>query len=226
MPREHYTSQVLVHLPNYRLAGLVVVTFPKGLSEQVQVHPQSNNNLVDHVKRNTSFPHDSTYGAQWDQKQKAYTATYEYNDYSGTSQISTPVEFITNTEDGQDNWYRLISRQTEHGVTYFTSQEQILGSNHGLGWWDKFDSRHPDFVKSKGKKKASPTEEILSGGLYHIATTSGISPLTPEGPTGTLQAITHAAAQGQPIDTTGTPAEAMAGINTTTTNMPSAQTTA
>jgi hypothetical protein len=55
---------------------------------------------------------------------------------------------------------------------------------------------------------------------------SGISPLTPEGPTGTLQAITYAAAQGQTIDTTGTPTEAMAGINTTTTNVPTAQTTA
>jgi hypothetical protein len=176
------------------------------------------------IKRAEGLPEDSDLGANWDQTQKVYWAYLTEEDQTGTVRTLAPVEFISNTRTGEDNWYRLVPRNTEQGVVYITTQELLLGANHGLGWWDKFDSRHPDY--GKAPVPTTPIGEALAGGLFHIATTSGTNPLTVEGPTGMLQAIISAAAQGQTIPTEGIPTEAtMEGINTTVMGNPQIQTT-
>jgi hypothetical protein len=191
----------------------VAIRFPQNTTEEFIVKPQSVDNLVDHVKCAEGLPEDSDLGANWDQTQKVYRAYLTDEDQTGTVRTLAPVEFITNTRKGEDDWYRLIPRNTEQGIVYSITQELLLGANHRLGWWDKFNSRHPDYGRPP-----TPQGEALAGGLYHIAMTSGTNPLTPEGPTGTLEAIFTAAAQGHAIPTEGIPAEAtMEGINTTIT---------
>jgi hypothetical protein len=86
-----------------------------------------------------------------------------------------------------------------------------------------FARHHKSSLKSSHKAQWSftPIGEALTGGLYHIATTSGTNPLTPEGPTRTFQVIISTAAQGHNIPTEGTPAEAiMEGVNTTVVGDP------
>jgi hypothetical protein len=179
---------------------------------------------VDHVKCAEGLPDDSNLGANWDWTQKVYWAYIAEEDQTGTVRTLALVEFITNTRTGENNWYCLIPRNTEQGVVYITTQELLLGANHRLGWWDKYNSRHPDH--GRPLTQTTPIEEALAGGLFHIATTSGTTPLIVEGPTGTLQTIIATAAQGQTIPTEGIPTEAtMEGINTTVMGNPQIQTT-
>jgi hypothetical protein len=200
------------------------IRFPQSTTEQFVIKPQLLDNLADHVKQATGLPEDSDLGVHWDWTQKVYRAFIEYEDQTGTVRQFEPVKFITNTRTGEDNWYHLVPRNTEHGVTYITTQELLLGSNHGLGWWDKFDNRHPDY--GKPPILTTPIGEALAGGLFHIATTLGTTSLTVEGPTGMFQAIISAAAQGQTIPTEGIPADTtMEGINTTVMGNPQIQTT-
>jgi hypothetical protein len=125
----------------------VEIRFPQNTTEHFIVKPQSVDNLLDHVKHAEGLPEDSNLGANWDWTQKVYWAYITEEDQIGTVRTLAPVEFITNTRIGEDNWYHLIPRNTEQGVVYITTQELLLGANHGLGWWDKFDSRHPDYGK-------------------------------------------------------------------------------
>jgi hypothetical protein len=173
----------------------VEIKFPQNTTEQFIVKPHPVDNLTDHIKRAEGLSEDSDLGANWDWTQKVYRAYLTEEDQTGTVRTLAPVEFITNTRTGEDDWYCLIPRNTEQGVVYITTQELLLGANHRLGWWDKFDSRHPDYGKTT--VPTTPIGEALAGGLFHIATTSGTNPLMIEGPTGTLQAIISAATQGQ-----------------------------
>jgi hypothetical protein len=86
---------------------------------------------------------------------------------------------------------------------YYTSGEGkfLPKGPHGLGWWDKFDRHHPDFQGEKGKQHAGPSEEILSGGLHHIATIQGSHPLREETPPVILPAIKQSVSQGHEIPT-------------------------
>lgn len=64
---------------------------------------------------------------------------------------------------------------------YFTNKAGKLSVQgyHRLGWWDKFDSQHPEYQsKKKGKAQAGLSEEVITGELHHIATLQGTHPLS------------------------------------------------
>jgi hypothetical protein len=111
----------------------VAIRFPQSTTEEFIVKPRSIDNLADHIKHAEGLPEDSNLGANWDRTQKVYQAYITDEDQTGTVRTLTPVEFITNTRKGEDDWYRLIPRNTEQGVVYTTTQELLLGANHGLG---------------------------------------------------------------------------------------------
>jgi hypothetical protein len=126
----------------------VEIRFPRSTTEYFLVKPQTIDNLPDHIKQADGLPAESKLGTEWDRTQKVYKAQITYEDHTGTVTGTVPVEFITNTRANADNWYCLIANNTEQGITYTTNQELLLGFNHGLGWWDKFDTRHPDYNKA------------------------------------------------------------------------------
>ena len=101
--------------------GLVQIRFPQSTTEEFSVTPRRTDNLADHVKRADGLPEDSELGANWDQGLRVYRAYLQLEDDTGTRYSLEAVEFITNTWTGVDNWYRLIPRQTEQGVTYVTN---------------------------------------------------------------------------------------------------------
>jgi hypothetical protein len=114
---------------------------------------------------------------------------------------SQAVKFIKDTNTGEDNWYLLIYKETVRDPGYYTSGEGKLLVNgpHRLGWWDKFDSQHPEYKGDKGKQRAGPSKEVISGGLHHIVTTQGSHPLKEEIPPVILPAIEQSVSQGQEI---------------------------
>ena len=162
----------------------------------------SIDNLPDHVKRNVDLDPTDERGAEWSTKQKGYIAKLHINNSTGDSFQEQPVKFIHNKETGVDNWYLLISWNTQQGTQYYTNEFGwiIQGGTGGLGWWDQFDPEYPKHSsKGKGKFKATPDEEIISGGTHHIVTLQGTHPLTPEQPPVLLKAISRSASLGETI---------------------------
>jgi len=90
----------------------------------------------------------------------------------------------------------------EQGTQYYTNEfgQIVQGGTGGLGWWDQFNPKHPKHPsRGKGKSKATPDEEIISGGTHHIVTLQGTHPLTPEQPPVLLEAISCSASLGETI---------------------------
>jgi hypothetical protein len=173
--------------------------------EACHIKTRKLDDLPDHVKRNTDLEPDDPKGAEWNRKEKCYTAELYFNTEGQTPGYQTRVvEFIKNTNTGEDNWYLLIYQETVRNPGYYTSGEGklIINGPHGLGWWDQFDQHHPSHPGNKGKQIAGPSEEIISGGLHHIVTTQGSHPLREETPPVILPAIEQSASQGEeiPID--------------------------
>ena len=56
--------------------------------------------------------------------------------------------------------------------------------------WEQFIDNFGTAFLDIGHAQKAYAEELLAGGLYHVATTSGTSPLIPEGPTRLLSTIT------------------------------------
>jgi len=92
----------------------------------------------------------------------------------------------------QDHWYSLSRKRGPTGKTYHTtdSSRRIKQYNiQGIGYWKQGDKAYyPDeddinYDPRKGPTHSEQTpipaeeEELLSGGLYHIVTTKGKSPL-------------------------------------------------
>jgi hypothetical protein len=165
------------------------------------VRTRQFNDLPEHVKRNQELPPEDPKGAEWDRKEKAYTAELYFNVEGQTPGYRTQVvEFIKNTVTGEDNWY-LLYKETVRDPGYYTNGEGRLVVNgpHGLGWWDKFDRHHPEFNGDKGKQHAGPSEEVILGGLHHIVITQGSHPLREETPPVILPAIEQSISQGYEI---------------------------
>jgi hypothetical protein len=99
----------------------VEIRFPWNTTEHFIIKPHPVNNLADHVKRADGLLEDSDLGANWDQAQKVYWAYLTEEDQTGTVRTLAPVKFITNTRTGEDDWYRLVPRNTEQGVVYITT---------------------------------------------------------------------------------------------------------
>jgi len=89
--------------------------------------------------------------------------------------------------------------------------KDIIPRNNGLlGWWNIDDSQHPDFLGEGSSQQIIgevQQEEILTGGLHHIATLEGTLPLSPQELI--LPQIEEAVAQGISIPLNVTPAAAV-----------------
>jgi hypothetical protein len=158
--------------------------------------------LPEHVKRSQDLEPEDPKGAEWNRKDKSYTAQIYFAIENQTPGFrATTVEFIKNTNTGEDNWYILIYKETVRDPGYYTSGEGKLAIHraHRLGWWDIFDRQHPEYKENKGKLRAGPSEEIISGGLHHIVTTQGSHPLKEETPPVILPAIKQSISQGEEI---------------------------
>jgi hypothetical protein len=168
--------------------------------EGCHITPRKFDNLPDHVKRNTELDPEDLKGADWDRKERCYIAQLYYN-IEGQTPGYRPqaVKFIKDTNTGEDNWYFLVYKEKTQDPGYYTSGEGklVINGPHGLGWWDKFDSHHPEYTGDKGKQIAGPSEEIISGGLHHIVTTQGSHPLREETPPVILPAIEQSVSQGE-----------------------------
>jgi hypothetical protein len=172
------------------------------LREGCPIRTHKFDDLPDHVKRNTELEPDNPKGAEWNRKEKCYVANLYFNVEGQTPGYRpTVVEFIKNTNTGEDNWYLLIYKETIRDLGYYMSGEGklVINGPHGLGWWEKFDQHHPEYTEDKGKQIVGPSEEIISGGLHHIVTTQGSHPLREETPPVILPAIEQSISQGQEI---------------------------
>ena len=78
----------------------------------------------------------------------------------------------------------------------------------GLGWWRCSNMKHLYYTPPAETSAQGAEEEIISGGLHHIITTQGTSPLTEEQPPVILPSIIHSASQGEAISTNIPPAVA------------------
>jgi len=59
----------------------------------------------------------------------------------------------------------LVPQKIKTGLGCYTNEfgQIIQGGTAGLGWWDQFNSAHPEnpAQKGKGKAKANSNEEII-----------------------------------------------------------------
>jgi len=189
---------------------------------KIRRHPIDN--LPDHIKRNINLDPADERGAEWSTKRKGYVAKLYIDNSTRDSFQEQPVKFIHNKETGVDNWYLLVLWKTKQGTQYYTNKfrQIVQGGIGGLGWWDQFDPKHPKHPsKGKGKSKATPDEEIISGGTHHIVTHQGTHPLTPEQPPALLEAISRSASQGETIPINFPPA--IIGMASQQTHMPQTQ---
>lgn len=130
---------------------------------------------------------------------------------------------------------------TDHHWYTDTSRKVDTENQWGLGFWNQEDPQHPDYIDARPSSQSAepiaptapqisrtqstlsePHEEFISGGLHHIATLSGMHPLTTE----TLEApltqhIYEAATLGSEIPTNIPPlaphVDIMSGLTADTT---------
>jgi len=127
------------------------------------------------------------------------------------------VEFIE--VDREDRWTALNWSSTKDH--WYIARPALITRNNqwGLGWWSLDNPQHPDYVNPEQfvetskephlliKAHLGAKEEILAGGLHHIATLQGTSPLSPQEPI--LPQIKEAIAQGISIPLDIMPAAAI-----------------
>jgi len=179
-------------------------------NKQKKVNRQQVNNLPSHVKGQTYF--------------EDYSRTEGLSNQSTGYYINKPnkkhcaVEFVK--VDREDHWTALHWSSTKDH--WYTARPALIARNNqwNLGWWSLDDPQHPNYVDPEQFIKTSTEgphlpieahpgaeEEILAGGLHHIATLEGISPLSPQEPI--LSQIEEAVAQGISIPLNVTPAAAV-----------------
>ena len=159
-----------------------------------QVHRRQQNNLPVYVTKNAYFENQG----------QGNPNTGYYIDTPRQNHI--PIEFIHVNDT--DLWVILSFR----GNSWYTNQRGILYAPSILGWWIESDPQHPDHIDPE---HFSPTlhtaieqqqEEILAGGIHHIATLQGTHLFEEQEPI--LSQIQAAVEQGIPISLETTPAAA------------------
>jgi len=109
--------------------------------------------------------------------------------YHGTQDNNFAIEFLRIR--GQEHWYSLTRKREPTGKTYHTTDGSRRANRHntqGLGYWQQgdrdyypeeedvnYDPREP--AQSEQTQIPAEEQEFLSGGLHHIATIKGKSPL-------------------------------------------------
>ena len=149
-------------------------------NEHKKVNRQQVNNLPSHVKGQAYFEDYSRTGGSLNKSTRYYI--------NRPGQSHCAVEFIK--VDREDHWTALHWNNTED--YWYTARPALISRNNrwNLGWWSLDDPQHPDYVDPEQFAKTSEgphlpieahpgaEEEILAGGLHHIATLQGVSPLS------------------------------------------------
>jgi len=187
--------------------------------ERKKVNRRQVDNLPSHIKGQAYFedysgssrPYNTSTGYYLNRPKKKHCA----------------VEFVQ--VEGEDFWTSLHWSSTEDH--WYTARPALIPRNNqwGLGWWSLNDPQHPDYANPEEFAEAStegphlpieahpgPEEEILAGGLHHIVTLGGTSPLSPQEPI--LPQIEQAVAQGISIPVDVTPAAQILPPITVTTS--------
>ena len=179
---------------SYTLAAVVLIG--ELGNENKQVHRRQQDNLPAHVKGNAYYEYrglgDPNNGYYVDLATKSHA----------------PVEFV----QANDSYFWVGLRWTTEG--WYTSIKAKLRHNKNLGWWKETDPAHPDYVSPEHFSptlhttvEESPHEEILAGGIHHIATLQGSNPFTEQELI--LPRIEAAVQQGYNIPLDTTPAAAI-----------------
>jgi len=143
--------------------GIAIQLTQELSGEHLQVTRHQQDDLPEHVKGQVYFEGTS---------QSINTGYY----------LNTPkkkhvsVEFIYMTE-GEDYWTTLHwSGASNH---WYTATEALIRRDSTLvGWWRIEDPQHPQYIAPVNSpvqelKYTDPLEEVISGGLHHIATLQG-----------------------------------------------------
>jgi len=180
----------LKHRTNTRTT-LAAVVLIGTLDQDKRVYRRQQDNLPEHVKG------------------KAYFEFHRFRHRDTRYYINLPkkthgvVEFIK-VED-KDYWVKLLWKNDQ----WITNQGGVLHTSK-LGSWKETDPQHPHYISPEHFSPTlhtaikQPEEEILAGGVYHIATLQGSHPFTEQAPI--LPQIEAAVHQGIPIPLNTTPA--------------------
>jgi len=131
------------------------------------------------------------------------------------------VEFVKVEDD--DFWVKLLWKDNQ----WYTNQGGVIHTPK-LGFWKETDPQHPHYVSPEHYSptlhtaiEQSPHEEVLAGGVHHIATLQGTNPFTEQ--TLILPQIETAVQQGItiPLDTIpATAVQLQLSIQTTMAEQP------
>jgi len=178
-------------------------------NKRKKVNRRQVDNLPSHVKGQAYFEDYSRTGGSLNKSTGYYI--------DRPNQKHCTVEFIE--VDGEDYWTALHWNNIEE--FWYTARPALIPRNNkwNIGWWSLDDPQHPNYIDPEQFAETSegphlPTEahpgphkEILTGGLHHIATLQGASPLSPQEPI--LPQIEEAIAQGISIPLDITPVAAV-----------------
>jgi len=149
---------------------VAVVLIGELRDENKQVHRRQQDNLPAHVKREAYFKNQGLGSSD-----NGYYVNLPNKSHA-------PVEFVQVNDTY--HWVGLIWRTNG----WFTNQRGILHKEQ-LSWWNETDPQHPDHVSTEHFSptlhtaiKQSPDEEVLAGGIHHIATLQGSHPFTKQEP--------------------------------------------
>jgi len=163
--------------------------------EDKWVHRRQQDDLPAHITKHTYFE----YQRPGDPGNRYYI--------NAAAKNHIPIEFVQANEIYF--WVQLHWRDN----TWKTNKGGIIRSSPNLGWWNIDDPQHPDHISDKHFSPTlhttikQPEEEILAGGVHHIATLQGSHPFTEQAPI--LPQIEAAVHQEIPIPLNTTPAGAI-----------------
>jgi len=163
--------------------------------EYKRVHRRQQDDLPAHIKGNAYYEYQGP----------GNTDNRYYVDLPNKSHAA--VEFVQVNDTY--HWVGLLWKSD----SWVTTKRGIL-KRPQLGWWQETDPQHPDYVSPEHFSptlhtaiEQSPHEEILAGGIHHIATLQGSNPFTEQEPI--LPQIESAVEQGHNIPLDITPAAAI-----------------
>jgi len=131
--------------------------------ERLQVTRHQQDDLLEHIKGQAYFKEASI----------AVNTGYYLNTPKKKHLV---VEFIHTTE-GEDYWTALHWSGTSNH--WYTAAEALIKRDSTLvGWWKIKNPQHPQYTAPvnspvKELEYTDPLEEVISGGLHHIATLQG-----------------------------------------------------
>jgi len=166
------------------------------------VHRRQTDDLPSHVKRHAYFEEHPLIEGRTNPQTGYYI--------NRANKGKLPVEFVT--EGDNDFWVEL--KQNNDGTFYTNWKAKVPRGNNYLGWWNPNDPQHPDYLGPEPQttvteqlKYFDPQEEILAGGIHHVATLQGSMPFSPQEPI--LPQIEQTTSQGISITVDTPPAVAV-----------------